>query len=192
MSAERCLILACGALAREIRAITATNGLAHLDLHCLPAELHNRPERIPAAVEAAFQKWRAQYARIFVAYADCGTGGQLATTCARLGLEMIPGPDCYAFFQAPAPEERDPTTFFLTDFLARQFDAFVWQPLGLDKHPELLSTYFGNYESVTYLAQTEDPELTARARAAATKLGLRFQRRFTGYGTLPNWLAAAT
>lgn len=190
MSAGRCLILACGALAREIRAITAANGLTHLDLHCLPAELHNRPERIPAAVEAAARKWQRDYERIFVAYADCGTGGQLQAVCDRLGLEMISGPHCYAFFQGDAAPEHDPTTFFLTDFLARQFDAFVWRPLGLDQHPELLPLYFGNYQSLTYLAQTDDPALTARAENAAQKLGLRFERRFTGYGNLPGWLGA--
>ncbi|MCR8726445.1 DUF1638 domain-containing protein [Frigidibacter sp. ROC022] len=186
----RVLILACGALAHEILALIRMNGWDHLDLTCLPAILHNRPEKITAAVEAAVARHRAGYERIFVAYADCGTGGKLAAACKRLGLEMIAGPHCYAFYDGLAAFEArgEVTSFYLTDFLARQFETFVWKPLGLDRHPELLEMYFGNYETLVYLAQTEDPALDAKARSYAERLGLAYERRFTGMGDLATTL----
>jgi len=188
----RILLLACGALAREILAIRAVNALDHLDLQCLPAILHNHPEKIVPAVRDAVEKHRDAYDDIFVVYADCGTGGQLASACADLGVEMVAGPHCYAFFegndQFAARDEI--TAFYLTDFLVRQFDAFVWEPLGLDRHPALREMYFGNYEKLVYQAQTDDPALTARARDCAARLGLAFERRFTGYGDLERRLTA--
>lgn len=188
----RVLIIACGALAREILALKAVNGWEHLDLTCLPAILHNRPERIPAAVEAAVLRHRDAYETIFVAYADCGTGGRLAETCARLGVAMLPGPHCYAFYDGVETfvARGEVTSFFLTDFLVRQFDAFVWRPLGLDRHPALREAYFGNYERLVYLAQTADPELDRLAEDCARRLGLTFERRLTGYGELTSALAA--
>jgi Protein of unknown function (DUF1638) len=184
----RVLVLACGALAREILALRDLNGWTHLDLHCLPAKLHLFPDRIPDAVEAAVEKFRSRYDTIFVAYADCGTGGLLRARCDDLGLAMMEGPHCYSFFDgntAFAERAEDETTaFYLTDFLVRQFDAFVTRPLGLDRHPELRDDYFGNYETLIYLAQTDDPELDRKAEAAAAGLGLAYQRRLTGYGDL--------
>ncbi|MCK0167100.1 DUF1638 domain-containing protein [Jannaschia sp. S6380] len=178
----RILIVACGALAHEILAIKAANGLDHIDLHCLPAILHNRPDRISPAVEAALAERAGGYDGAFVAYADCGTGGALAALCERLGVEMIEGPHCYAFFEGQdAFARRDEIdAFYLTDFLARQFDAFVTRPLGLDRHPELRDMYFGHYRRLVYLAQTNDMDLTDKARAAAAALGLAFERRYTG------------
>jgi hypothetical protein len=191
----RVLVIACGALAREIVALRELNGWTRMDLACLPAILHNHPDRIPQAVAEAVATHRSSYARIFVAYADCGTGGRLAETCARLGVEMIEGPHCYAFFEGAAAfaarGEADMTAFYLTDFLARQFDAFVWRPLGLDRHPELLEMYFGHYERLVYLAQTDDAALDAVARACAERLGLAYERRLTGYGELATALASA-
>jgi hypothetical protein len=189
----RVLILACGALAREILALKALNGWAQFDLACLPAILHNAPEKIPGAVREAVEKHQSNYDEILVAYADCGTGGQLSELCKELGVQMIAGPHCYSFFEGNARfadhAEREFTAFYLTDFLARQFDAFVTKPLGLDRHPELRDAYFGNYEKLVYLAQTEDAALTEKARAAAKALGLAFERRFTGYGDLEAALA---
>lgn len=187
----RVLLLACGALAREILDLVRLNRWDHLDLACLPAILHNAPDRIPAAVEAAVARHRADYARICVVYADCGTGGRLQALCDRLGVEMVEGPHCYAFFDGvdSFAERGEMTAFYLTDFLVRQFDAFVIRPLGLDRHPELRDAYFGNYETLVYLAQTEDSDLDARARACATRLGLAFERRFTGYGDLGSAMA---
>ncbi len=190
----RVLVIACGALAREILALRELNRWDHLDLQCLPANLHLCPDRIPDAVEAAVTRARPDYARIFVAYADCGTGGLLQARCAALGVEMIAGPHCYSFFDGNAAfaarGDAEMTAFFLTDFLVRQFDAFVWRPMGLDRHPELRDMLFGNYEGLVYLAQTEDPALDAEAERCAARLGLAYERRFTGYGDLATALAA--
>jgi hypothetical protein len=182
----RVLLLACGALARELLALIRINGWDHMELACLPAILHNHPEKITDAVRAAVDKHRANYARICVVYADCGTGGLLQAACADMGVDMVAGPHCYAFFDGLAKfEARDEiTAFYLTDFLTRQFDAFVWKPLGLDRHPQLRDMYFGHYERLVYLAQTDDPVLTAGAMAQAERMGLIFERRFTGYGDL--------
>lgn len=190
----RVLLIACGALAREILALIKANGWDHLDLTCLPANLHLYPDKITEAVETAVEKHRADYERIFVVYADCGTGGQLAERCAALGVEMVAGPHCYSFYEGnevfAAKADDEFTAFYLTDFLVRQFDAFVWRPMGLDRHPELRDMYFGNYDRLIYQAQTNDPALDALAREAADRLGLRFERRFTGYGDLVPALAA--
>ena len=184
----RILLIACGALAHEILALTSTNGWDHLDLHCLPANLHLWPDRIPAAVEAAVIQRRAAYEAVFIVYADCGTGGLLAAKCADLGVEMVEGPHCYSFFEGnaafAAKAEEEFTAFYLTDFLVRQFDAFVWRPMGLDRHPELRDMYFGNYTKLVYQAQTNDPALDAKAENCAHRLGLAYERRFTGYGDL--------
>jgi len=189
---DQTLIIACGALAREIREICACNSLDHLTLTCLPADLHNRPSEIPAAVEACVAKHRPAYARILIAYGDCGTGGRLAALCDRIGVEMIDAPHCYAFFEgaeafAAHPDEID--AFYLTDFLARQFEAFVWKPLGLDRHPDLREVYFAHYTKLVFLTQTDEPALDIRARNCAARLGLDYEKRVTGYGDLMNWLS---
>ena len=189
----RVLAIACGALAHEVLALKRLNGWDHLDLHCLPANLHLWPDRIPAAVAAAVARWRPDYETILILYADCGTGGGLSEMCKELGVEMIEGPHCYSFFEGnetfAAHAETEIAAFYLTDFLTRQFDAFVWRPMGLDRHPELRDLYFGNYEKLVYQAQTDDPELDRKARAAADRLGLAYERRFTGYGDLARFLA---
>ncbi len=188
----RLLVIACGALAREILALKALNGWQHLDLQCLPANLHLWPDRIPDAVAAAVTAARG-YDRILVAYADCGTGGGLAARCNELGVEMVAGPHCYSFFDGnavfAARGDAEMTAFYLTDFLVRQFDAFVWRPMGLDRHPELRDMLFGNYDRLIYLAQIEDADLDSRAVACAARLGLRYERRVTGYGDLATALA---
>lgn len=192
----RILLVACGALAHEILALKRANGWDHLDLQCLPANLHLWPDRIPAAVEAAVTQHRAGYDQLFIVYADCGTGGLLQEKCKELGVEMVEGPHCYSFFEGnaafAAKAEEEFTAFYLTDFLVRQFDAFVWRPMGLDRHPELRDMYFGNYTKLVYQAQTDDPALDDKARACAARLGLAYERRFTGYGDLTTALAALT
>ncbi len=189
----RVLLIACGALAREILALKSANGWGHLDLACLPAILHNTPDKITPAVVRTVKKHRKNYDRIFVVYADCGTGGLLQKACENLGVSMVEGPHCYSFFEGNAAfaarSQTEFTAIYLTDFLVRQFDAFVWEPLGLDRHPELRDTYFGHYEKLVYQAQTEDPALTAKAEDCARRLGLTFERRFTGYGDLATTLA---
>ena len=182
----RVLLLACGALAREILDVLDTAGWTHIDLKCLPAILHNSPADIPGAVRGAVEKHREAYEKIYVVYADCGTGGLLQQTCDQLGVEMIDGPHCYSFFEDNAvfAARDEMTCFYLTDFLVRQFDAFVMEPLGLDRHPELRDMYFGHYTTLVYQAQTDDAELTAKAKDCAARLGLAFERRFTGYGDM--------
>lgn len=188
----RILILGCGALAREILAVIRP--FDHIDLHCLPAIYHNHPERIVPAVRKAVEKAQQSYERVFVAYADCGTGGHLSQAAEDLGFEILPGPHCYAFFEGTDGfidrAESEFTAFYLTDFLVRQFDAFVWEPLGLDRHPQLRDDYFGHYEKLVYQAQTDDPDLTRIAQDCARRLGLTFERRFTGYGDLETSLKA--
>jgi hypothetical protein len=187
------LIVACGALAREILALKSLNNWTHIDLSCLPAKLHLWPDRIPDAVEAAVSDARGRYERIFIAYADCGTGGLLEARCRALGVDMIAGPHCYSFFDGndafTARGDAEMTTFYLTDFLVRQFEAFVWRPMGLDRHPELRDMLFGNYDRLVYLAQTDDPGLDSEARRSAERLGLAYERRLTGYGDLATALA---
>jgi hypothetical protein len=180
------LLIACGALAREILAVKETNGWSHMDLKCLPAILHHSPKEITAAVEEAVAKHRDHYEKLFVVYADCGTGGLLEASCERMGVEMVAGPHCYSFFEGnDVFEARDEiTAFYLTDFLVRQFDAFVTKPLGLDRHPQLRDMYFEHYEKVVYQAQTKNPDLEAKARECAKALGLPYEYRFTGYGEL--------
>jgi len=194
---DRVRVIACGAIAREVLAICKANRLDHVDLTCLPAIWHVYPDRIAPAMRAAIAEARAQgYGKIFIGYAECGTQGNLDRICAEEGVERIAGPHCYAFFSGNAAFEAimgdEITAFYLTDLIARQFEAFVIEPLKLDRHPELRDMVFGNYTKIVYLAQTEDPELQAKARWAADYLGLDYEYRFTGYGDLtPALLRAA-
>ncbi|MGB6602994.1 MAG: DUF1638 domain-containing protein [Steroidobacteraceae bacterium] len=190
----RILVIACGALAREIAALKRANGWTTLDVRCLPAELHNRPERIAPAVRAAIRENRAEYAAIFVAYGDCGTGGQLDAVLAEEGAERLPGAHCYEFF-ATGPvfaqlADAEPGTFYLTDFLLRHFERLVVKPLGLDRHPELTDLYFRNYRRLVYLAQVERPEAIEAAQRIAARFGFAFEHRATGYGGLGTRLAS--
>ena len=194
MAAGRILLIACGALAREILNLKKANGWDHMDLTCLPAKLHLYPEKITEAVTEAVAINRASYDEIFVVYADCGTGGLLQTACDDMGVQMVAGPHCYSFFVGNERfadiSESEFTAFYLTDFLVRQFEAFIIKPMGLHRHPELRDLYFGNYEKLVYQAQTDDPALTEKAKAAAETLGLAFERRLTGYGDLEVTLKA--
>ena len=195
-SAERVLIIACGALAREIVALKRLNGWAEMDVECLSPELHNRPERIPAAVEAAIASARGRYERIFVAYADCGTGGRLDALLRQHGIERLPGAHCYQLFATAGVfaelDADEPGTFYLTDFLARHFQRLVIEGLGIDRHPELAAEYFRHYRRLVYLAQTRNEDLRRAARAVATRFGLEYQERYNGYGELETSLAPLT
>jgi hypothetical protein len=190
----RVLIVGCGALGRELVALTA--GLSDVDVACLSPDLHNRPEGIPVRVRARIRQGRRDgYAEIFVAYADCGTGGLLDPVLADEGVERLPGAHCYEFFAGrdnfAQLADEEPATFWLTDFLARNFERLVIKGLGIDRHPELEHEYFRNYKRVVYLSQTEDPVLLALARSAAERLNLAFEHRHTGYGELATSLDAA-
>jgi hypothetical protein len=182
------LVIACGALAREIAALRRMNQWTALDVRCLPAELHNRPERIAPAVRAEIRAQRDRYRTIFVAYGECGTAGQLDAVLAAEGVERIPGAHCYQFLAgAQAFDElceAEPGTFYLTDFLLRHFDRLVIRGLGLDRHPELTQDYFRHYRKLVYLAQTRVPAAVERAKQIAERMGFAFEHRFTGYGEL--------
>jgi hypothetical protein len=194
-SQPRVLVIACGALAREVAALRHANDWPHLDVQCLPADLHNYPRHIPGAVREKIRANRGRYASIFVAYGDCGTGGKLDAVLAEERVERIPGAHCYEFFTGSetfaALADDEPGTFYVTDFLLRHFDRLVIRGLGLDRHPELSSQYFGNYRRLIYLAQTDAPERLVAARAAADRLRLAFAHRVTGYGELERSLRAA-
>jgi hypothetical protein len=191
--APRALVIACGALARELVEVKRRHRLVNLDITCLPATLHNRPGEIPAAVVRQIRSKRAAYERVFVAYADCGTGGLLDRALAEEGVERLPGAHCYEFYAGSAAfaalAEEEPGTFYLTDFLARNFERLVIVGLGLDRHPELRSQYFVNYRRLVYLAQVDDPDLLRTARRAAERLGLDFEHRRTGHGELATSIA---
>ena len=186
------LIIACGALAREIQQLIDINGWTDVDVQCLPADLHNRPDQIPNRVLDKIQSNHDRYTHIFVAYADCGTGGLLDSMLEPLGVERLEGAHCYQFYAGSEVFEQlhdaEPGTFYLTDFLARHFDRLIMDELGVDRHPELKQTYFKNYTRLLYLSQTESPELITKARSAADRLGLQFEHRSTGFGELETGL----
>jgi hypothetical protein len=180
----RVLLIGCAALTREITALAKLNGWSHLATEWLPAALHNRPEEIPAAVAQRLDAAGDQYDEILVAYADCGTGGRLDEILDPRGIRRLPGAHCYSFFAGSgvfdALQEEELGSFYLTDFLVRNFDRLVVRGLGLDRHPELRSSYFGNYRRVVYLAQTRSEALLGQARDCAERLELEFEHRFTG------------
>ncbi len=187
------LLIACGALAREIVQLIELNRWTHLDVACLPAKLHNEPDKIPNAVREKIRANRQKYDTIKIVYADCGTGGLLDTVCADEGVERIEGPHCYSFFSGNALFEArgddDMTSFFLTDYLVRQFDKLIWEGFGLDRRADMLEFIFGNYEKVVYLAQIKDPELEVEARKIAKRMNLTYEYRFTGMGDLATFMA---
>ena len=184
----RTLVVACGALARELLQVVQANGLDHVDVECLPASYHNTPDVIPDAVAERVHAAAERYDRVFVGYGDCGTGGRLDAVCTELGVERLPGDHCYEFLTGSSAfaqlHAEELGTFFLTDYLVKHFDRLVVKAFWLDTHPELLPQVFANYRRLVYLAQTDDPELVERARAAAVRLGLDFELRRTGLDNL--------
>jgi hypothetical protein len=188
------LLLACGALGREIVDLIERNRWTAFDLQCLPAKWHNTPDRIVPALREKIAEAKGRYESIFVLYGDCGTGGDIDRLLAEEGIERLEGPHCYAFFSGnesyASTAEEDVTAFFLTDYLARHFDKLIWEGLGLDRHPELLPLYFGNYTKIVFLAQTRNEDLAKKAMEAARRLGLAYEYRFTGYGELERDLKA--
>ena len=198
----RVLLIACGALGREIVDLIEANRWRHFDVQCLPAIWHNTPAKIPEGVREKIRAANGKYERILVLYGDCGTGGLLDKVLAEEGepghpIERIDGPHCYSFFSGNArfasrQDDEDMRAFFLTDYLAQHFDKLIWSGLlGLDRHPELRQDYFGNYEKLVYFAQTENPALEAKARAAAERLGLAYEYRFVGYGDMASFMRSA-
>lgn len=194
MSTRPLLVIACGAIAHETMAVLRASGMDGISVQCLPAKLHNRPQEIPERIRTKIQEERANFDRIFVMYGDCGTGGMLDAVLRDEGVERIEGAHCYEFFtggaEFTAMADADPCSFYLTDFLVRHFQRLVIEGLGIDRHPQLLPMYFGNYKRVVYLAQSPSDERIAEAKAAADRLGLAFEYRFTGYGELETTLKA--
>ena len=192
---ERVLVIACGALAHDLVRVKQLNRWDHLDIQCLPAELHNRPEKIPPAVRDKIRAGRGGYRRIFAAYSDCGTGGLLDKVLDEEGVERLPGAHCYEMFAGGARfqqlHETEPGAFYLTDFLARHFNRLIITGLGLDRFPQLKSDYFGNYRKLVYLAQRDNSQADQQAREAARYLGLEYERVLTGDRHLQTALATS-
>jgi hypothetical protein len=192
--APRTLVVACGALARELIEVVRLNRWSHLDVTCLPAILHNRPQEIPEAVRRKIRAARGRYDQVLCLYGDCGTGGALDRVLAEEGVERIEGAHCYAFYAGLEAFDRmmdqEAGSLFLTDYLVRHFDRLIWRGLGLDRHPELRDDYFRHYRRVVHLAQTDDASLARRAETAAARLGLAFVRRPTGLDGLSRFLAS--
>ena len=195
------LVLACGALANEIIAVCKMNHWTHFDIQCLPADFHNRPQKIAPAVREKLTQMGKNYSKILLGYADCGTGGRLDDVMrefqdAGCDIERLPGSHCYEFFSGhdafAMMDEQEVGTFYLTDFLLRHFDRLIIRGLGIDKHPELQDLYFGNYTRLMYLAQVFTDERLAEGQAAADRLGLRFEYRVTGYGDLETGMQKVT
>jgi len=178
------LVIACGAIARELVRIRKLNGWDHVEFQCLPAHLHNTPEKIPQAVLEKIEAERDNFDQLFVGYADCGTGGMLDKALEGSGVERIPGAHCYEFYAGSEVfhglADEEPGSFYLTDFLVRHFDRLVVRGLGLDRQPALMPIYFGNYRRVVYLAQTDSKKLQEMARKQAEFLGLEYHYRCSG------------
>jgi hypothetical protein len=191
-SRDRLLVIACGALAKEMLDVVRINSLDWVDVECLPARLHNTPDLIPAAVAERLDSAIGRYREVFVGYADCGTGGLLDTVLETRGVERLPGAHCYEFFATSGVfaslQDQEPGTFYLTDFLVRHFERLVWFGLGLDRWPCLRDAYFGNYKRLVYLSQIETQDLVDQARVAASRLGLDFEHRPVGYGEMATTL----
>ena len=187
-------LVACGALARELLAMTSQFPEGTVEITCLPASWHNHPERIVPGLRRKVSSLRRKGRRVAVVYGDCGTGGEIDAFLTAEKVERFPGPHCYEMFMGSAAfgdeMERELGTFFLTDYMVRHFERIVMQGMGLRRHPQLRDMYFGNYTRVLYIAQTEDEGLQAKARLAAAELGLSYEYRFTGFGEFPAWVAA--
>ena len=193
---DKILILACGALAKEIAVLIHLNGWTHLKTRYLPAILHNTPEKITEQLRINLQGAQAKFSRIFIGYADCGTGGKIDSLLDEFDVQRLPGAHCYEFFTGKQTfaeiMEEEIGSYFLTDFLVKAFEKLVWQGMKIDRHPELLPIYFKHYKKLVYLAQSENLELQTQAYEIAGRLGLVYEYRFTGYGELENSIAAMT
>jgi hypothetical protein len=193
---DKILILACGALAKEISALIRLNGWSHLKTRYLPAILHNTPEKITEQLRMVLQSSQTKFSKIFIGYADCGTGGKIDSLLDEFDVQRLPGAHCYEFFAGKQTfaeiMEEEIGSYFLTDFLVKAFEKLVWQGMKIDRHPELLPIYFKHYKKLVYLAQSENLELQTQAHEIAERLGLVYEKRVTGYGELEHSLTALT
>ena len=190
---DKILIIACGALAKEITALIQINNWTHLQLRYLPAKLHNEPHKITQNIRKNLMKAKNKFSQIFIGYADCGTGGQLDTLMEEFGVQRLPGAHCYEFFSSTQKFskliEDEPGSFFVTDFLVKSFEKLIWQGLKINSHPELLKIYFKNYKRLVYLAQTDSKDLQNQAKQIAKRLGLNYLYHYTEYGALTEALS---
>jgi hypothetical protein len=193
---DKILILACGALAKEIAVLIHLNGWTHLKTRYLPAILHNTPEKITEQLRMVLQSSQTKFSKIFIGYADCGTGGKIDSLLDEFDVQRLPGAHCYEFFAGKQTfaeiMEEEIGSYFLTDFLVKAFEKLVWQGMKIDRHPELLPIYFKHYKKLVYLAQSENLELQTQAHEIAERLGLVYEKRVTGYGELEHSLTALT
>ena len=191
---DKILILACGALSKEISALIRLNGWSHLKTRYLPAILHNTPEKITEQLRMNLQIAQTKFSRIFIGYADCGTGGEIDSLLDEFGVQRLPGAHCYEFYSGnqsfAGMMDEEPGSFFLTDFLVEAFEKLVWQGMKIDRYPELLEVYFKHYKKLVYLGQTENTELQTQAGKISRRLGLKYEYRYTGYGELAPALSA--
>ncbi len=183
---ERIAVAACGALSVDISAIAAEQGWP-IDVHPLPPLLHNHPADIAPALDSLIDELRSRYSQILVGYADCGSSGAIDEVCVKHGVQRLRGLHCYDVYAGSEAiaelMSQEPGTYLLTDFLVLGFHRLVWVELGLDRHPELLTDYFGNYRRVVWLAGRQTPDLERAARRAAERLGLPLQIRPVSPGT---------
>ena len=189
------LIIGCGAIAHEVSEIIELNNWDNVRLQCLNAELHNTPKILPKKIKEAIDLNINDYSKIFLAYADCGTGGLIDLLLKDYDIERLDGAHCYEFYSGSSVfkelSEKEIGTFYLTDFLVKNFDRLVIEGLGIQKYPSLKEDYFRNYKNVVYLAQLQDNVLESKARECADYLNLEFSVHFTGLKNLGNQLNEA-
>ena len=190
------LVLACGALAKEVLALKTSMGLADsvFDLQCLPASYHNHPEKIIPALKETLDGKGKNYDHVLIGYGDCGTGCGLDRLLEDYPkAERLPGAHCYAFYAGLAEfndmMEEELGSFFLTDYLVRHFKTLIIKGFGMDRYPNLKETYFEHYKRLIYMSQDPTDELIELARDAAEFLGLAFEHRHVGYGDLATYIA---
>ena len=186
MSKQEVLLIACGALANEVNAVLSANQLTNISVEYLSASLHNRPEKLAPTLRTRVERGLDQGKKVFLGYADCGSGGAIDTLCEEYSIERLPGAHCYEFFLQPGVFREfhavNPGTFFLTDYLARHFDRLVLEGLGIIEHPELFEIYFGNYSKVLFMSQSGSEHALRDAHSAARKLKLPIEVIAGGYG----------
>ena len=189
------LIIGCGAIAHEINEIIKLNNCNNVSLQCLNADLHNTPKRLPTKIKETIESNLKEYSKIFLAYADCGTGGLIDSMLKNYDIERLEGAHCYEFYAGSSLfkdlSDREIGTFYLTDFLVKNFKRLIIDGLGISKHPSLKDEYFKNYKNIVYLAQKHDNDLELKAKDCANYLNLEYSVHYTGLGNFEDQLNKA-
>ena len=189
------LIIGCGAIAHEINEIIKLNNWNNVNLQCLNADLHNTPKKLPTKIKEAIESNLKEYSKIFLAYADCGTGGLIDSMLKNYDIERLEGAHCYEFYAGSRLfkdlSDREIGTFYLTDFLVKNFKRLIIDGLGISKHPSLKDEYFKNYKNIVYLAQKHDNDLELKAKDCANYLKLEYSVHYTGLGNFEDQLNKA-